>query len=162
MSLGKSKRKDPSPFNKEQGICRDASGAVIPCEEGGLVRKKASPLNKGGGPEEAAENIEMLKDIGHRHGLGKLVGGIPYGIWKLGWAMAGEEQNPTGMGAEHGATNLHPADTIHGKRLQDNRMKRQGRGPVEPFVKVGKSKKQTAKVPLSSSMMHRNRGGGIW
>jgi len=65
--FGKSKSKAPSPFNKEQGICRDASGAVIPCEEGGLVRKKASPPNEGGGPEEADENQKILKGAGHIH-----------------------------------------------------------------------------------------------
>jgi len=155
MSLGKSK-KAPSPFNKEQGICRDASGAVIPCEEGGLVRKKASPPNEGGGPEEAAENIDMLKGIGHQHGLGTLLGYVAGGI---GGALrnlasdfwtAGTPREDAYEGDEHGATNRHPADTIHGKRLQDNRMKRQGRGPIikgTSLVKPRKSKTQPAKVP---------------
>lgn len=136
MSLGKSKRKDPSPFNKEQGICRDASGAVIPCEEGGLVRKKASPPNEGGGPEEAAANQKMLKGAGHVHTaeafLRSTWGGIPGALVRTVQTMFRDrppKEDVTGVGhlgmADHDA-NAPATKRGHRREAFPNRQQRRG------------------------------------
>jgi hypothetical protein len=122
MSLGKSKSKAPSPFNKEQGICRDASGAVIPCEEGGLVRKKASPPNEGGGPEETAENEDMFdspQGPGHIHtgqGAGEsLVSALVPGmtLWNLLRYGPGRADHPSSF--KHEGRIIDPSSPTAGK-----------------------------------------------